>query len=72
MMAKTSASAPVVSSVVALLRASVPDLTAQQLELLLKRSANIRTAVNLKGDKLPYRELDMNAALRQLFRYETD
>lgn len=72
MMAKTSASAAIVSSVVALLRASVPNLTAQQLELLLKRSANIRTAVNLKGDKLHYRELDVNAALRQLFRNETD
>lgn len=72
MMAKTSASAAIVSSVVALLRARVPNLTAQQLELLLKRSANIRTEVNLKGDQLHYRELNVNAALWQLFRHETD
>ncbi len=67
MMAKTSASAAIVSAVVALLRASVPNLTAPQIELLLKRSANVSTEVNSKGDTLHYRVLNVNAALRQLF-----
>ena len=66
MMAKTSASAPVVSAVVALLRMLVPDLTAQQIELLLTDSAEIRTQLDANGAKQDYKTLNVRAALQQI------
>ncbi len=66
MMAKTSASVPVVSSVVALLRILVPDLTAQQIELLLTDSADVRTQLDANGATQNYKTLNVRAALQQI------
>jgi len=66
MMAKTSASAPVVSAVVALLRVLVPDLTARQIELLLTDSAEVNTQLDVSGVTQDYKILKVAAALQQI------
>ncbi len=66
MMAKTSASVPVVSAVAALLRVLVPDLTARQIELLLTDSAEVNTQLDGNGATQTYKTLNVRAALQQI------
>jgi subtilisin len=68
LMAKTSASAPVVSAVVALLRAIAPDLTAAELELLLIESATKKEQIYADGQSQHYKVLNVPAAVQQLSR----
>jgi subtilisin family serine protease len=67
-MAKTSASAPVVAAVVALLRAIAPDLTAAELELLLIESATKKEQMYADGQSQHYKILNVPAAVQQLSR----
>jgi subtilisin family serine protease len=64
--AKTSATAPLVSGLIALFRATRPDLTASQLELLLTDSAATAEARLPDGQLIRYKNLDANKAYKQL------
>lgn len=68
LMAKTSASAAVVSAVVALLRAIAPDLTAAKLQLLLIESATKKEQIYADGQSQHYKVLNVPAAVQQLSR----
>ena len=64
--AKTSATAPLVSGLIALFRAARPDLTASQLQLLLTDSAATAEARLPDGQLIRYKKLDANKAYAQL------
>lgn len=64
--AKTSASAPLVSGLVALFRGVRPDLTASQLQLLLVKTATTAEARLPDGRLIRYKKLDANKAYAQL------
>lgn len=64
--AKTSATAPLVTGLMALFRAARPDLTASQLQLLLVNSTATAEARLPDGQLIHYKKLDANKAYKQL------